>query len=155
MYYLSFSKIRLLISSILILAFFLHGFLYYFFPEDILNSDSPIKLIKYIIVFLFLIANINKVNFARVYIFIFWAVLFLCFYLIANPLVNGKINVIEDAFFIDNMPVVDEDGNVGNLNASVYHTNYLEWNYNLFVNLDHDPIKNKKIPIKTDGWCAK
>ena len=26
---------------------------------------------------------------------------------------NGKINVIEDAFFIDNMPVVDEDGNVG------------------------------------------
>ena len=98
MYYLSFSKIRLLISSILILAFFLHGFLYYFFPEDILNSDSPIKLIKYIIVFLFLIANINKVNFARVYIFIFWAVLFLCFYLIANPLVNGKINVIASKF---------------------------------------------------------
>ena len=57
---------------------------------------------------------------------------------------NGEINVIEDAFFIDNMPVVDEDGNVGNLNASVYHSNYSEWNYNLFVNLDHDPIKNKK-----------
>ena len=28
--------------------------------------------------------------------------------------------------------------------SSVYHSNYSEWNYNLFVNLDHDPIKNKK-----------
>ena len=31
---------------------------------------------------------------------------------------NGEINVIEDAF-IDNMPVVDEDGNVGNLVVSL------------------------------------
>ena len=55
---------------------------------------------------------------------------------------NGQINVLEDAFTIDNMPVSDEDGNVSNLNASIYHSNFSNWNYNMFLDLEYNPIEN-------------
>ena len=95
---LSLSKLRYFISSILILVFFLHGILYYFNPDDLLDNNSPLKLIKYITVLSFLIINVDKINFARIFIFIFWATVFLCFLLVSNPFLNENISVVASKY---------------------------------------------------------
>jgi hypothetical protein len=53
---------------------------------------------------------------------------------------DGIISVDEYGFYIDNMPVTDEEGNTGALIGSVYHENYLDWNFDLQFDLENDLI---------------
>ena len=67
---------------------------------------------------------------------------------------NGKLKVLSDAFIIDNMPVKDEDGNVGNLIATIYHDDFADWNYDVILDLETNPIThsktNKFLVLNTD-----
>ena len=56
---------------------------------------------------------------------------------------NGKISVDEYGFYIDNMPVLDEEGNTGDLIGSVYHENYKDWNFDLQFDLENGIIKEE------------
>ncbi len=49
---------------------------------------------------------------------------------------NGKIIVDKDGFYINNMPVNDEDGNTGSLVGSIYHDNFENFNFDLNFNLE-------------------
>ncbi len=53
---------------------------------------------------------------------------------------DGEISVDEYGFYIDNMPVTDEEGNTGALIGSIYHENYLDWNFDLQFDLENDVI---------------
>lgn len=56
---------------------------------------------------------------------------------------NGKIAADEYGFYIDNMPVSDEEGNTGSLIGSIYHDNYADWNFDLQFDLENDVMLNK------------
>ena len=49
---------------------------------------------------------------------------------------NGKIKADEYGFYINNMPVSDEEGNAGSVIGSIYHTNYTDWNFDLEFDLE-------------------
>lgn len=51
---------------------------------------------------------------------------------------TGKISADEYGFYIDNMPVSDEEGNTGSLIGSVYHNKYKDWNFDLQFDLEQD-----------------
>jgi hypothetical protein len=51
---------------------------------------------------------------------------------------NGKIRADEYGFYIDNMPVTDEEGSSAGLIGSIYHTNFQDWNFDLQFDLDKD-----------------
>lgn len=49
---------------------------------------------------------------------------------------SGTISADEDGFYINNMPVTDEEGNTGSLVGSIYHTQFEDWNFDLAFNLE-------------------
>jgi hypothetical protein len=49
---------------------------------------------------------------------------------------DGKISADQYGFYIDNMPVSDEEGNMGSLIGSVYHEKYQDWNFDLQFDLE-------------------
>ena len=49
---------------------------------------------------------------------------------------NGKISADEYGFYMDNVPVYDEEGNEGSLIGSVYHNNFEDWNFDLQFDLE-------------------
>jgi len=64
---------------------------------------------------------------------------------------NGKITADEYGFYIDNMPVTDEEGNTGALIGSVYHNQYKDWNFDLQFDLEQDYYargKNGPLPLQ-------
>ncbi len=64
---------------------------------------------------------------------------------------NGKISADEYGFYIDNMPVTDEEGNTGALIGSVYHNQYKDWNFDLQFDLEQDYYargKNGPLPLQ-------
>ncbi|MEN9700116.1 MAG: hypothetical protein RLZZ301_1314 [Bacteroidota bacterium] len=65
---------------------------------------------------------------------------------------DGLINVTEDAFLMDNIPVKDEEGNTAYLSCAVNHSNFTKWNYDVQINFEDDirkidPRTNQLIPI--------
>lgn len=50
---------------------------------------------------------------------------------------NGKVKVSEDMIQIDNMPLIDEEGNKGFLNGAIIHENFSNFNFDVFVGLDN------------------
>lgn len=62
---------------------------------------------------------------------------------------DGKIESDKYGFYINNMPVTDEEGNSGFFNGTVYHDNFVNWNFDLMFNLEddynhRDPLNNWK-----------
>jgi hypothetical protein len=55
---------------------------------------------------------------------------------------DGQIIVDEYGFYINNMPVSDEEGSTGSLIGSVYHENYADWNFDVQINLEGDETEN-------------
>ena len=56
---------------------------------------------------------------------------------------DGFITANEYGFYIDNMPITDEEGNTGAMIGSIYHEQYSNWNYDLQFNLENTGfIKN-------------
>lgn len=49
----------------------------------------------------------------------------------ANFGLDGKISADQYGFYIDNMPVTDEEGNSGMMVGSIYHEQYKDWNFDL------------------------
>lgn len=67
---------------------------------------------------------------------------------------DGKIFADEYGFYIDNMPVTDEEGNAGSLIGSVYHEKFKDWNFDLQFDLENDLVSQNSplinlIPIMT------
>jgi len=59
---------------------------------------------------------------------------------------NGEIIADEYGFYINNMPVTDEEGNTGGLIGSVYHSKYTDWNFDLQFNLEgEEQIEDENI----------
>lgn len=54
---------------------------------------------------------------------------------------SGKIHSDKYGFFIDNMPVFDEEGNAGYVYASIFHDHFRDWNFSADVNLENDYFK--------------
>ena len=55
-----------------------------------------------------------------------------------NLAAKGKILVDEDGFYINNMPVKDEEGNNGSIIATVYHKNFEDWTFDVNLNIEED-----------------
>lgn len=68
-------KLHVNFKYILIFLFFVHGVLYYIFPEDIHNTGSLLKYIKYIIIFIFSIFSISDIKRSNFALFVFLALL--------------------------------------------------------------------------------
>lgn len=70
-----------------------------------------------------------------------------------NYQLEGAIQVTEDAFFMDNIPVKDPEGNIAYLSSAVNHTNFDKWNYDIQINFEDDlnkidPRTNQLVPIE-------
>lgn len=76
---------------------------------------------------------------------------------------NGPIKADKDGFYIDYIPVTDEEGNTGSMTGSIYHDDYKDWNFDLSLDLEEDYYKRDpekswvKLPLQkflamnTDG----
>ena len=70
-----------------------------------------------------------------------------------NYQLEGNIQVTEDAFFLDNIPVKDPEGNVAYLSSAINHRNFENWNYDIQINFEDDlkkidPRTNQLVPIE-------
>ena len=54
---------------------------------------------------------------------------------------NGKIDIIEDAFLINNLPLKDEDGNIASMVGTIYHKDFSGFNFDLNLNFEDDLFK--------------
>lgn len=63
--------------------------------------------------------------------------------------VDGKIKIEEDFIGINNIPIFDEDGNIGYVTGTIYHTDFQDWNFDLGINLDEywDPSIRKIVKV--------
>lgn len=62
--------IRRFLSYILVFIFIAHGAIYYLFPQDLYNEQSPLKLLKYVLVVLFIAINISYIRSKEVFLYI-------------------------------------------------------------------------------------
>ncbi len=62
-----FSKNKII--NIMSLLFLIHGCIYFIFPQDIYNLDSPIKYIKYIILLVLLLISMKQAGIANVFVY--------------------------------------------------------------------------------------
>ncbi len=51
---------------------------------------------------------------------------------------NGKIEVYEDLFALNAVPLKDEEGNTGSVIGSIFHENFQDWNFDVQVNFEDD-----------------
>lgn len=54
--------------------------------------------------------------------------------------IEGPITADESGFYIDGIPVFDEDGNAGLLIGSIYHSNFQDFNFDLLFDLEDDAL---------------
>lgn len=54
--------------------------------------------------------------------------------------IDGPIEVDEYGFYMNNIPVFDEEGNAGYLIGSIYHDNFKDFNFDLQFDLERDAI---------------
>ena len=63
-----------------------------------------------------------------------------------NYTLNGKINSDKYGFYINNLPITDQEGNTGSIIGSIYHTKFSNWNYDVVFNLEDDGNRNGFAP---------
>ncbi len=51
---------------------------------------------------------------------------------------EGKIKADPSGFYINNMPVIDEEGNQGSVVGTIFHDNFTNWNFDVSFNLEDD-----------------
>jgi hypothetical protein len=62
---------------------------------------------------------------------------------------NGKIDVVEDGFLINNLPLKDEDGNIASMVGTIYHKDFSGFNFDLNLNFEDDLSKRDVLnPLK-------
>lgn len=65
---------------------------------------------------------------------------------------NGRIDIQSDMIKIDNMPLIDEEGNTGAMNGTVLHNNFADWNFDLFIHLDEYFDRDVRRMVKTNHF---
>jgi hypothetical protein len=60
---------------------------------------------------------------------------------------NGKITCDADGFYLNNMPVEDEEGNMGKATGTVLHSNFTDWILDLSFNLEDDANPAHRNPL--------
>jgi hypothetical protein len=62
---------------------------------------------------------------------------------------EGKLISDKYGFYVNNMPVKDQEGKVGSLVATLYHSGYRDWNYDINIDFTEDinSIPGMRIPI--------
>ena len=65
--------------------------------------------------------------------------------------IDGPIEADEYGFYINGIPVFDEDGNAGLLIGSIYHDNFEDFNFDLMFDLEDDAIN--KDPL--EPWLVQ
>ncbi|MBB78043.1 MAG: hypothetical protein CL844_03455 [Crocinitomicaceae bacterium] len=64
--------------------------------------------------------------------------------------IEGPIKVDNSSFYINEIPLFDEEGNAGKLTGSVYHDNFKNFNFDVSIDLEEDAInKDPLIPWKS------
>lgn len=51
---------------------------------------------------------------------------------------TGTIEINEEEFFMNNLPLSDNEGNTGSMNGSILHKNFTDWNFDVGINLEDD-----------------
>ncbi len=51
---------------------------------------------------------------------------------------NGDVEADQDAFYINRMPLIDEEGNVGTVGGTILHNNFADWNFDISIDLEYD-----------------
>ena len=67
-----------------------------------------------------------------------------------NYKLNGKISADEYGFYINNMPITDEEGNTGSIIGSMYHQQFDNWDFDIVFNLEDKGIRNGFAPSKIE-----
>ena len=57
---------------------------------------------------------------------------------------DGAIEIQEDLFALNSVPVRDEEGNTGSLIGTIFHENFEYWNFDVIVNFEDDFTRRKK-----------
>lgn len=84
------------LNALLIFLFLGHGILYFLYPEAIFDRESPLKWIKYVLLFLFFIFNIKRVKSKNIGIFV---LLFIGFFVLLA--VSHQISIFtQESIFI-------------------------------------------------------
>ncbi len=58
---------------------------------------------------------------------------------------KGEIYCDEYGFYMDNIPVFDEEGNAGSVVGSIYHNNFVDWNFDISFNLEDDAVNKDPV----------
>ncbi len=58
---------------------------------------------------------------------------------------DGPIEIDKYGFYINSIPVFDEEGNAGSLIGSVYHDNFSDFNFDLMFDLEDDAVNRDPI----------
>ncbi|MDG2152871.1 MAG: translocation/assembly module TamB domain-containing protein [Crocinitomicaceae bacterium] len=57
---------------------------------------------------------------------------------------DGSIEVFEDLFALNSVPLRDEEGNTGSVIGSIFHENFSNWNFDVQVNFEDDISSRKQ-----------
>ena len=57
---------------------------------------------------------------------------------------DGDIEVFEDLFALNSVPLRDEEGNTGSVIGSIFHENFTNWNFDVQVNFEDDISSRKQ-----------
>ncbi len=62
---------------------------------------------------------------------------------------EGKLLSDRDGFYVNNMPITDQEGKAGSVVATIYHTKYRNWNYDININFLEDitSVPGMRIPL--------
>ena len=63
-----------------------------------------------------------------------------------NYKLEGTISADEYGFYVNNMPLTDEEGNTGSIIGSVYHNSFYDWNFDVVFNLEDNGNRNGFAP---------
>ena len=63
---------------------------------------------------------------------------------------EGVISADEYGFYINNMPITDQEGNTGSVIGSIYHNGFYDWNFDVVFNLEDKGIRNGFAPSRIE-----
>ncbi|HZH85885.1 MAG TPA: translocation/assembly module TamB domain-containing protein [Brumimicrobium sp.] len=72
----------------------------------------------------------------------------------ANMYFEGEIESVKDGVYINQMPVMDQEGNTGFITGSLFHNNFKDFYFEVIVNLEDHPTRrlpndrSKPMPIE-------
>lgn len=65
----------------------------------------------------------------------------------ANFKFKGEIEVDENGVYLNNMPITDEEGNVGSVVGQVFHDNFSNFNFDLSFDLEEFRSNGRRYPV--------